>query len=131
MNMYSKQKYKIKKWDKLLIEKDFMDIYKYFYPKIKKLFKKTSQITFTGHSFGGSLAALGGIHASFSKKMKNKRIRVFSFGALKIGPRNMWVKLAQKIGKSNVFRIRKKKDLYTLLPRCVYVKNKRVWHENQ
>lgn len=127
MNMYSKQKYKIQKWDNLLIEKDFMDIYRYFYPKVKKLFQKASQITFTGHSFGGSLAALGGIHASFSKKMKNKKIKVFSFGTLKIGPKDMWVKLAKKIGKNNVFRIRKKKDLYTLLPRCVYVKNKNVF----
>ena len=121
MNIYTKLRRRIKQWNNLEIESDFIKIYKYFYPKIRKIIRGSKKVIFVGHSFGGSVAGIAGYQASFSKK--KKQIKVFTFGALKIGNKNFWTNLGKRIGRRNVYRIRKKKDLYTLMPRCIYDKS--------
>ena len=121
MNIYTKLRRRIKQWNNLEVELDFIKIYKYFYPKIRKIIRRSKKVIFVGHSFGGSLAGIAGYQASFSRK--KKQIKVFTFGALKIGNKNFWTNLGKRIGRRNVYRIRKKKDLYTLMPRCIYDKS--------
>lgn len=116
------------------IEKVFWDAYTAIKPKLVKqiteilLSSEEESVLFIGHSFGGSLAIL----ASYDLKKNNiinksHKPKVITFAALKIGNIG-FIKSLHAIIPVGVIRLRSIFDLYTFIPRCVFIPSLNVFH---
>ena len=119
----------------IMIENEFYFIYENFFKNkiittLKKFDKDTDiRILFIGHSLGGSLAQLaafdlvkGGV-----LQITERGPFLITYGALKIGPKSFVDEIQQKI-QIPVLRISRKVDLFSLMPRCIWIPTLRVFH---
>lgn len=117
------------------IENEFWYIYENFYKSkiisnLEKFKEETNlKIIFMGHSFGGSLAQLAAWDLVTGKvlSINDKGPFIITFGALKIGPKNFFELIKDHI-QIPVLRVARRVDLFSLLPRCLWLPSLGVFH---
>jgi hypothetical protein len=118
----------------MAIEKEFWDVYNgFFRQSLINQFSSGNQyskIVFVGHSFGGSLAQL----AAFDLVNNNYITRnpmigpfIYTYGSLKIGSQG-FISSLQSLTGTPLIRIKRRYDLFTLIPRCVFLPFYKLWH---
>ena len=116
------------------VETVFWDGYTAIKPKLIKqiteilLSSEEENILFVGHSFGGSLAILAAYDLKKTNIInKTHKPKVITFAALKIGNFGFLKRLHTLI-PIGVIRLRSIFDLYTFIPRCVFIPSLNVFH---
>lgn len=125
ISMYSSKRKKISALGNIAIEPMLWKLYKGFRSELHKAIKDSkNKIVLTGHSIGGNIAAIAALDIKVNGLITDDQMtHLYTFGALKMGPRKMWRQL-HRLFKGRVLRVRKKKDLMTIMPRCVLEDNK-------
>ena len=124
VSMYSSKRKKIAALGNIAIEPMLWQLYKGFRNELHNAIKESkNKIVFTGHSIGGNIAAIAALDIKVNGLISDEqKTYLYTFGALKMGPRRMWRQL-HRLFKGRVLRVRKKKDLITIMPRCVLEDN--------
>ena len=124
VSMYSSKRKKIAALGNIATEPMLWQLYKGFRNELHNAIKESkNKIVFTGHSIGGNIAAIAALDIKVNGLISDEqKTYLYTFGALKMGPRRMWRQL-HRLFKGRVLRVRKKKDLITIMPRCVLEDN--------
>ena len=124
-SMYTQPRMKVKQLGNIAVEPLLWKIYSKFRGALHKEIKNAkSNVIFAGHSLGGNIAAIAAIDIKVNKiANESTTYALYTFGALKMGPRKIWHGIS-KMMKSRILRVRKKKDLVTIMPRCILEGNK-------
>lgn len=119
-SMYMQRRIKVRQLGNIAIEPLLWKIYSKFRNILHKEIKNAkSNVIFAGHSLGGNIATLAAIDIKVNKiGNESTTYALYTFGALKMGPRKLWHGIS-KMMKRKILRVRKKKDLVTIMPRCV------------
>jgi hypothetical protein len=126
-NIYQNGFIKLNFLENIEVEKYTWNIYdnyfrQYLFDAIGELINNTDielNYTIVGHSFGGTLATLSAFDLLITKEIHSSQIKVFTYGALKIGKAN-FIKKMRKLYFLNIFRIRRRMDFYGLIPKCIF-----------
>lgn len=120
----------------LQLNSEFWRVYSGVYrDTLKTFFKhfphKVERITFVGHSFGGAMAIIAAYDMmtnNFQPKGFNKKnIFIYTWAALKVGPKKFDETFAILLPQEQQFFINNQVDYYNLIPECVFIPILNVW----